>query len=136
MFFSPPSIILLGSFAFFCSLAHFRIMTFSIQQAKRFYYRPGSPAALRHTAGTGYPNVGIINDTPSICLLTSPGPTPGATIIFYVSPCTPLTVTHTKATLLIITVYPILDPVRLHKPTNLGLPCDVVPRCWFRTSRP
>jgi hypothetical protein len=62
-------------------------MTFSIQQAKRFYYRLGSPAALRHTAGTGCPNVGIINDTPSICLLTSPGPpTPGATIIFYVSP--------------------------------------------------
>lgn len=50
-------------------LSRFRIMTFSIQQAKRFYYRPGSPATQRPTAaGTGCPNVGIINDAPSACM--------------------------------------------------------------------
>lgn len=77
-------------------LCYFRIMTFSIQQAKRFYYRLAvlplcckGPLYKTHS-----PNVGIINDAlPSTesshiyvrlcvcvryaCLLTSPGHTTG-----------------------------------------------------------
>lgn len=100
-------------------LSHFRIMTFSIQQAKRFYYRLGK-SPLRAKAGTGCPNVGIINDTPSVCLPTSPGPAITGCYNNFLHPSSPPHArtlklscmlyiyniyTYTKATLLIIAIY-------------------------------